>query len=56
MYALAALTSSARILRAVLPWRAQAASLIAWLASSQLIMSANRCFSAWYDASGRPKV
>ena len=33
---------------------AAAASLMAWLASSQVFMSAKRCLSAWYDASGRP--
>ena len=33
---------------------AAAASLIAWLASSHAFMSAKRCLSAWYDASGRP--
>ena len=28
---------------------------MAWLASSHIIMSAKRCLSAWYEASGRPK-
>ena len=27
---------------------------MAWLASSHAFMSAKRCLSAWYDASGRP--
>ena len=31
-----------------------AASLMAWLASNHVFMSANRCLSSWYDASGRP--
>ena len=34
--------------------RGAASSLIAWLASSHDFMSAKRCLSAWYDASGRP--
>ena len=33
---------------------AAASSLMAWLASSHVFMSAKRCLSAWYDASGRP--
>ena len=33
---------------------AVAASLTAWLASSHVFMSANRCLSSWYDARGRP--
>ena len=34
---------------------AAAASAMAWPASSHGFMSAKRCLSAWYDASGRPK-
>ena len=35
---------------------ATAAAVVARQASSHIFMSANRCLSAWYDASGRPKV
>ena len=53
MNAFAALTSSAAS-GARASTAAAAASLIAWLASSHAFMSAKRCLSAWYEASGRP--
>jgi hypothetical protein len=55
MYAFATLTSSDASSAPACTARALAVD-VAWHASSHVRMSANRCFSAWYEPMGRPNA